>query len=222
MNCSAYIHEDRASLDIQVAEILAPYGLLGAYLYVRNENPSNNLPYHNLHHTHCLVIQCADGAAEMKLEEERRRTLLLSALFHDFGHSGGKCKDDQNIKVAVAWLKAFCDSDRYFEDCLAEATAIIESTEFPPVAEPVTLSEKIIRDADRMQIFMPGWREQIFGGLRKEIGVATGKEISISEMVRLQLKFMNSVEWQTSWAARRAAPQWASLIEQVKRFELEE
>lgn len=220
MKSTAAKADYRSLLVPRVEAILAPHDLLGAYGYVRDENWSNELPYHNLHHTHCLIINCAEGAAEMQLPPQKWRVLLLAAAFHDFGHSGGREKDHQNIKVAIAGFEAFASANRIFDDCLTEVIQVIESTEFPPVNQAVTLSEKIIRDADMMQIYMPGWHEQILEGLRKEIEIATGKQMSLAEMVRLQVKFMAGATWQTSWATRRAKDEWPRLIEEVKRFDV--
>lgn len=203
----------------QVNTILATHNLLGAYAYFINHNPSNDLPYHNLYHTNCMIINCAEGADEMQLPPEKTCVLLLAAIFHDFGHSGGKEKDDHNIRVAIAGLEAYCRIDESFAPCMAEASQIIESTLFPPVTKPETLSQKIIRDADLMQMYMPGWEKQIFVGLRKEIEVTVGKEVSPSEMVSMQLKFMGAVQWYTSWAQARAKKEWANLVENVKQIE---
>jgi hypothetical protein len=219
MKQSAAASDERGECATQVRTILAPYDLLRAYEYVVVANPSNELPYHNLHHTNCLVINCAEGAAELELPNDSWRALLLSAVFHDFGHSGGVHKDDHNIRMAVAGVTAYCATDASFDDCLGEVTRIIESTEFPPVAAPVTPSEKIIRDADMMQIYMPGWCEQILVGLRRELEIATGKPMSLAEMIRVQVRFMESVAWHTSWARKRADLTWANLIEEVRRVE---
>lgn len=210
--------EEHSSLATRVEEVLAPHGLVDAYRFVVRDNPSNALPYHNLHHTDGLVLQCAEGAAAMGLPSGSYRALLLAALFHDFGHSGGRESDHRNIEVAVGALDDFCDRDRSFEDCRAEAGRIIVTTEFPPVCDATTLSEKIIRDADRMQITLPGWRTQIFDGLRAEIGIAMGRQLSLAEMVALQLKFMEGVAWQTSWATERASREWGALIGEVRRL----
>jgi hypothetical protein len=220
MKQSAAATEDRDPIATQARTLLASYDLLRAYDYVVVENPSNELPYHNLHHTNCLVINCAAGAVAMNLPEEERRVLLLSAVFHDFAHSGGRRKDHHNIGMAVAALRSYCATDASVEDAVGDAVGIIESTEFPPVAEPVTLSEKIIRDADMMQIYMPGWREQILVGLRKEIEVATSKPMSLAEMVRVQVSFMESVRWHTSWAKERADGAWATLIDAVRSVDV--
>ncbi len=202
----------------RVRAILAPYDLLRAYDYVVARNPSNELPYHNLHHTSCLTIHCAEGAVAMDLPDERRRPLLVAAVFHDFGHSGGAQSDEHNIRVAVAAFKAHAAEDASFGDCLPEIVRLIETTQFPPIDEAATLSEKIIRDADLMQVYVPGWREQILNGLREEIAVSKGKSVSLSEMTQIQLSFMRAVKWNTPWAVKRADGAWAALIEEVQQI----
>jgi hypothetical protein len=216
---SEAVIEARDVCEALVRTILEPYDLLRAYAHVCAENPSNELPYHNLHHTNCLVMNCAEGAVDASLPKESRRALLLAAVFHDFAHSGGKEKDAINIRAALEGLRAYHATDATVGGCLGEVTRIIESTEFPPVAAPVTPSERIIRDADMMQIYMPGWREHVMVGLRKEIEVATGKPMSLAEMVRVQVRFMESVSWHTSWARKKADARWASLIDEVRRLE---
>jgi hypothetical protein len=38
-------------------------------------------------------------------------------------------------------------------------------------------------------------------------------------MVRVQVRFMESVSWHTSWARKKADTRWASLIDDVRRLE---
>ncbi len=208
-------------MEEQINKILASFNLHEAYSFAIENNSSSDLPYHNSFHTRCMIINCAEGAANQNLPYERTRVLLLSALFHDYDHSGGKLKDAQNIQRAIAGLKKYCKNDASFDNYLSEASEIIESTLFPPISEPKTLSQKIICDADQMQMYMPEWERQIFTGMRMEIEILTGKKISFSEMVKMQVKYMQNMEWHTTWAKQRAFTEWDSLIEKVKQLEFQ-
>jgi len=211
----------RTRIKDRVAAILARHELVAAYSYFVEHNPGNDQPYHNRYHTDCMILNCAAGAADMRLAPEETRILLLSAIFHDFGHSGGKYQDDHNIEVALEGLTAYCGSSESLRGYLTEAVELVKSTRFPYVTEPQTLSQKIIRDADQMQMYMPGWKKQIFTGMRKEIEIASGKELTLSDMIRIQLKFMAEVQWQTAWAQERAKNQWGGLMEKVKSLAVE-
>lgn len=205
-------------IEKQVIAALAPYDLADAYSWFVARNPSNNLPYHNLFHAECMVINCAKGANELRLSPDNTKALLLAAIFHDFAHSGGEQSDDDNIELAIGGLGAYCTNSGITQDCREKAASSIRATRFPYITKAETLSQKIIRDADQMQMYMPGWKEQIFTGLRKEIGVAAKKELSLQDMIRLQIEFMENIRWETSWAEQRAKTEWPDLIEQVKQM----
>ena len=80
------------------------YGILYANIkpyfdfYIKNCKSLYN-PYHNLNHTLSVMYGVYEG---FKSNRNKRikydlRVLLLSALFHDANHSGGKESDENNV-----------------------------------------------------------------------------------------------------------------------------
>ena len=200
----------------EVREALLPHGLLDAHAYFMANNPSAHLPYHNLYHANTVILHCHDGAMEMGLGRKETRSLLLGAMFHDFAHSGGNRPDDENIAAAVSGLESWCRKSGAPPGLLEGARRIVRITRFPHLDRPASLAEEIIRDADLMQIYAPEWQKQILGGLRRELCISQGREIGIIEMIALQLKFMEGVNWYTSWAKRKAEAKWESLIGEIR------
>lgn len=74
----------------------------------------------------------------------------------------------------------------------------IGCTVFPFTVAPPTFVERILRDADILYPSMSGDPKIIMDGLRNEIQVSTGKEISYKEMTKGQITFMNNSRLFTS------------------------
>src|ERR1019366_5684420 len=118
------------------------------------------------------IENCYDGAQYYNLPKDTTRDILLAALFHDFNHSGGKLPDNENIKNAVSCIQALLTNIHPLViDC-------IECTEYPFVKEPLTIEQRIIRDADLMQFRYTNWMDMIGKNLRKEMEVRLGKTIT--------------------------------------------
>lgn len=193
--------------------------LTNAYEYVRNNNDSNELPYHNFYHTLCVVKNCYTGALKLGLALFETYELILAALFHDYNHSGGELTDDLNISKALNGFESFLIYDGNFEQHLYDKVSeIIKVTQFPFVREPSTDQEKIIRDADLMQCYEESWYEHIIMGLRQEIEVSSKKEISVKEMLENQLKFISSSTFYTEWGQERFEKEWPSLAIVIKEL----
>lgn len=179
----------------QARELAAKFGFSREYEWVKNWNPSNNLPYHNWFHTCCMVCNCLEAADHYALPFRDHYLLGVSALFHDFNHSGGRETDDKNVSLAIRSFEFFKD---YIELDRLQVAATIKITQYPYVDTPVTIEQKIIRDADLMQILEPEWFDHIILGLREEFKNG-GREYSVLDMLKGQLTFISGSEFHTDW-----------------------
>lgn len=165
---------------------------LSAFESYLTHSTSVDLPYHNKYHTSCMIRECERLAVQCGLQREYTRLLLTAAAFHDFNHSGGKQKDDENIRLAIEAFRTY--TDLISETDRKTVEDVIRVTQYPFVREPedfvesVTKMMKIIRDCDLMQSFRPTWFVHVVLGLRAE----SFPEADIRELVKKNYEFVSS------------------------------
>ncbi|MGQ3086503.1 HD domain-containing protein, partial [Flavobacterium sp.] len=98
--------------------------------------------YHNFNHTLRVVNNAAVIAKEEGIEDDME-IIMLAAWFHDTGYVDGP--DNHEDKGAETVL-AFLNENGYPEDKAEQVAALIRATKAD--AEPRSLNEKIIKDAD--------------------------------------------------------------------------
>ncbi|MFM2395252.1 MAG: hypothetical protein RLZZ546_3235 [Bacteroidota bacterium] len=155
-----------------------------------NDNKANNAPYHNLNHTLCVIKNVYYIANQENCIKKEITTLVLAAIYHDFNHSQGAKKDDENIKEAIKALK------KYVEDNTDTIEELIKATQYPYVIEDKDLSplQKIIKDADVMQIFEDNYIQQVILGLSTEL------KMSVKDFLGMQSKFLDNLKYYTKAA----------------------
>lgn len=192
-------------LEDKVRSICSRLNLSDVFNWVKEKNPSNNLPYHNWYHALCMVEKVVEGANFHYLPYRSIRHLVVAALFHDFAHTGGKESDTININRALQGLWAFADRSpgRTVSPGIDmfEVEELIGVTEYPYVLDPLCAEHKIIRDADLMQGFRETWKEMIIDGLRQELAVKFKREVPELEMCHLQVSFVNNVIANSGWCS---------------------
>jgi predicted metal-dependent HD superfamily phosphohydrolase len=188
----------------ELGKLLTAHGLTKLYEWFVATNPSNDLPYHNLYHAQCLTLNCAKAASSASLTENETRTLLVAALFHDAGHSGGRLQDAENIQVAVTMLASAAQAQLVDPATLSIATRLIRATEFPHARDGVDELERIIQDADLFQAAEDSWFEQVYVGLRKELEHNRGP-LSLLQFCELQEPFVNAIHFQSKWGREQEA-----------------
>jgi hypothetical protein len=166
--------------------------------------PNVDHPYHNIRHMLHVLWLCWQACQFYDFEIlplRLRRNILISALFHDFNHTGLAGNDDVNIERAIAALKTHILPEDY--DWFDEIRGLIEPTRFPYVvpSEELSLAAQIVRDADLCQAFSPAWLRQIIFGLAKEWGMTP------LEVLQAQEPFLNSFHLQTEWARQTFPPE---------------
>lgn len=187
-----------------------------------DRNPSAVIPYHNNAHM-CSVWDIAQSIWEKEKvlttsgsrqditvypEPDATMTLMLAALFHDFGHSGGVTTDNVNIETAIEALLEFYKTTTSFlrfkksngdigrqahvTHLFSVAVRAIRCTEFPFVTPPEGLLQQVLRDADLLYTAIIGKPELVLEDLREEMQVRLGREISYTEMLEGQKAFLNN------------------------------
>ncbi len=161
------------------------------YDYIIDNNIGDKNPYHNNEHLLFVYKNAMNLFSIYKKEYELKyadkNELGYAALFHDFNHSGGKLKDNENIDLAIKGFNKYVD--KYNIDINTEnVTNIIISTEFPHKDIELDILKKIIRDSDTIGGVSDNWFE-IVTSLSNEYGK------TFSEFIPIQLEFLDSVKF---------------------------
>lgn len=175
---------------------LIDLGIEKLYLWVGENNPTNNLPYHNVRHisymtwlTYGFLI-----AATIKVTDHEFKHALVAAMFHDFNHSGGTQLDQFNIERAIDGYhlgkEALGITD--LDDALVER--YISVTEFPFCRTPVNYVEGALRDADALYPLSSGDPDIILTGLRTEMEIKLNRKVPLQEMVEGQIAWYDNLE----------------------------
>lgn len=188
--------------------ILETHGLEFYLYYFKKCCTSQGVPYHNKYHTYCMVANCYEGARHMGVASPK--PLLAAALYHDANHSAGKLSDDLNIQEALRFLEeaheaagrhGLAMSDEDYQ----ETIDVLKITKYPYDADPATMLQKIIRDADLMQVYErdPFRLAEQYFGLKNEMEVAHKKSYSNDEWAEGCFAFQSKVGWNTGWAIQK-------------------
>lgn len=171
-------------------------------------------PYHNSEHM-LNVARRAMMLCEMEGGYTRKPELLIAALCHDVGHSGGKTDDHTNIEVAawffntkvVPWLIVQnMDRNIHFSDI----EAAIRDTEYPFVRVPDTTISAYLRDADALESYDIDGPKRILTDLRAEL-INAGKPMTMAAMLDAQRPFVENIVYFTR-AAKQIAEECKDLM----------
>ncbi len=179
----------RNDANVYEGDLIAYFRIL--WLYAQNLSS----PYHNFRHVMHVLWLCHQACEYYgsELTFRQKRNLLIAAMFHDFNHTGKKGSDSVNIQAAILALSIHSqpvDAD-YFE----EIRSLIAVTEYPyrVPSEGLSLSARIIRDADMGQSLSTAWIQQVTFGLAAEWGVTP------LEVLHRQVDFHKKLGFHTAW-----------------------
>lgn len=178
---------------------LQQLGLDRLWDWVKDNNPSGELPYHNnqhLFHVARIANQLLNAETTPTVRDEI--VLIVACLFHDFNHSGGVQPDSENIHNAIMALDQFAFTDIGLQvlknhGMLQQVKELIKLTQFPSERNPDTLMGLCIRDADMLYSFCSVGIDAVVTGLRKEMAVTTGVLTPPLDYMEQQRKFINSL-----------------------------
>jgi len=201
--------------ELEAIEIINKYDYLQkAFKYILLNGKSNDNPYHDLNHLMTVMKYCYQGAIAEGVEGKELRELLVTALFHDINHSGGKKTDEENIKESKRIIKKFVEVEGVDVD-IDIMNNIIDATQYPYTIDGKDLDvrQSIIRDADLMQVYEYNWVQQNIGGLSSELN------IDFIDFLKPQRKFIESVEFNTKWGKDLKKKKWADVMRQFRMLE---
>ncbi len=202
--------------DIDVIEIINKYGVLKkGFNHLIKNSTSNNLSYHNLNHIltvvkYCYLIMRYDN----KYSDYQFECVLLAALFHDANHSGGKLSDAENVQIAKEFAREFY-KDYYMHGGKKEIDEIIDATQYPYIIEYDKLNnlQKIIRDADLMQIYEPDWVYQYAYGLSQEMNT------DLKDIPAKAKTFFSTIKFQTEFGKKMQREKWGHVMQKLEILE---
>lgn len=202
--------------DLPILDIINKFDYLkSAFRYVVLNNKSNGAPYHNLNHLLTVTKAVYDGMqAEGLGKDDKLKEMLLAGIFHDFNHSAGKKTDDKNITDAKKGLREFLEEEKIEADS-DFIDKVLDATQYPYVIDSDKLNEyqKIIRDADIVQVMMYNWIHQSVFGLSQELNM------SFVDFIQAQKKFLANTEFNTSWGKKLKEENWKDITRQTEILE---
>jgi len=181
--------------------------------YISENNITENAYHNNKHMIDVFnnsMILFDEYQEEYELTENDKLHLGLAALFHDFNHSGGKLKDDENIELALTSLKEYLDFTNK-SGLYNDIKHIIIATEFPHKDINTDILQKIIRDADTMGGITEDWIS-IVKSLAKEYNK------TLQEFIPTQIKFLNTVKFNTDYCNGLLANNKESIIKELEKM----
>ncbi|WEK38386.1 MAG: HD domain-containing protein [Candidatus Pseudobacter hemicellulosilyticus] len=156
-----------------------------------NKGNTTNLLYHDLRHTREVVKRAAEIAGAYKLDASNLFILLAAAWYHDTGHLQGSMEQHEETSTRIMY--SFLEKE--IADHLLKAIAgCIMATRL--TASPVTLTEKILCDADTYHLGTPEFR-QTDPLVWQELEVRTGK--TFPDKDRKSLLFLQAHSFHTSY-----------------------
>ena len=187
--------------------------------WLLENNPSQALPYHNFNHS-LYVAYYTYTAYHYERNARPPKELIIAALFHDFGHSGGLCTDDKNIEIAVEgfYRYYYWQRERYkliTRSASKTVEALIRATEYPHKETPDLNSYiKCLRDADMMQ----NCNDTLLGnfvGIKHEMF----RGMPYPEYTEKTLEFLRGIRYETEYGKNVGVPLLVRAIEQMERFQ---
>ena len=236
-----------------ILKIIADNDLGQMVQWILENNPSQSLPYHNFNHSlyvayyaynafveeSYITQHSYDEHVEFKKIKTKKcpKALLIAALFHDFGHTGGFATNDTiNVEIARnAWAQ-FCDlyithhgrhglkCDNYLflqVDYLIECTKYPHEHVSPPMggnfeytAEDRDFQMRCLRDAD----FMQNCNETV---LANQVGIKSEsfKHVPYAEYVEKCLNFLRGIKYTTTYGKTFGAKKLQTAIKQLELFQ---
>ena len=120
-------------------------------IYVKrlfNQYQANDLKYHNLEHTKCVIKRTLEVAANYSFSETELFILSVAAWFHDTGHLVGGTELHEDRSVII--MQSFLERNEVAKDIIDKIEDCICATKLPQ--QPKSLLEEIVCDADTYKL----------------------------------------------------------------------
>lgn len=188
----------------------APFGRPVMLHIKMSYNPN---PYHNIDHAIHVASCCRMlmNLYEVTVDDGANE-LWFAAFMHDARHSGGSAPDSINVQRAISAADVVASHTHRVRLRRPMVSRLIQVTEFDAksrtfVHEPITMCEKIIRDADLLGFTSPNWPKMLAGLFREMYGDQPSSDdatmVSNAErMLRLNTEFLSSCTFYTDFARK--------------------
>ena len=156
----------------------------------------SNLCYHNLTHTEEVVEASKLLAHHSKLDPIEKEILIISAWFHDAGHSATYFGHE----VAGADLaKNFLKKINYPPERIRAVSACILCTHYPP--SPQNKIQKILCDADMFHLTLNDYEERSLK-LKQEIESVTNCNIPLQFWCDKNVEFLKNQSYYSKYGKK--------------------
>lgn len=189
---------DRMNLFTYSFALSVAHDIEDEFRYFIENNTSNNLPYHNLYHSLCVMNEVGrmiDITDYFDLTSEEERDLLIASLYHDYHYTIGPIPD--NLKVDMTVIKLPIGTS--FNDRVRK---LIKYTAYP-YSKDIILNENIskidymgliLREADLCQCLKDNSIQQCIFGLKDEMD--PNNKITYYEFIDEYIKFIEGIKYQ--------------------------
>jgi len=161
--------------------------------YLLNCHLKPEIKFHNFEHTLSVVETCTTMAAFYQLNEEETAILVTSAWFHDVGY----VKTTENHEaVSQEMLRSFFEDKEVSPDFIQQCCECIEATQLG--YKPKTNLQAMLKDADYNHIISDNYWV-LNERLKKEIEALNGTQITQEVWYELNLLFLDSLTFATSY-----------------------
>lgn len=174
---------------------------------------SEDHKYHNLSHTLAVRTACRKLGEQMKVSEEELEILEVAALFHDVGFIE-TYNGHEGVSRRIA--RDFLEGKAYPEAKLERTLTCIDVTF--PANRPSNTLEKIIRDADLINLGSDGYATHL-NGLRHEWEVFLGQQFTDRDWYKINRKFLKNQSFFTRAAREYYGPKLEDNKNWLKRMD---
>jgi HD superfamily phosphodiesterase len=164
------------------------------------ENLPSEFTYHNFIHAREVFEAVTELGKNSGLSDEELEIIQIAAWFHDTGFIKDY-QDHENKSIEIA--KEFLENIRYPDKKINRITEIIVMTDMANI--PISLSDKIIRDADILYIGKEDFYYKCLA-LKSELEIIDHKKLTESEWLNFNLDFINGTVFFTDYAKSKYEP----------------
>jgi predicted metal-dependent HD superfamily phosphohydrolase len=174
---------------------------------------SEDHKYHNLSHTLAVRTACLKLGKQIGVKVEELEILEIAALFHDVGFIE-TYNGHEGVSRRIA--RDFLEAKNYPSGKLERVLSCIDVTF--PANRPSNTLEKIIRDADLINLGSDGYATHL-NGLRHEWEVFLGQQFTDRDWYKINRKFLKNQSFFTNAAREYYGPKLEDNKQWLKRMD---
>ena len=179
--------------------------------YVRKvflQYQTEDLVYHNLHHTESIVNLVHEIAKHYSLNENELFILTISAWFHDIGHLFDYAGLHEEKGVCI--MREYCTKKEIERSVIISIESCIHSTKLPQ--NPKNLIEEIMCDADLYHLGTEDFLKTN-ESVRKELELRYKTNIGDTKWAKSAIEFLQNHQYFTTYCQQRLSEGQAKNIQ---------